>query len=112
MHDFLENYAESKSVAFEDKPIDSKFSGNDEISASKHINCYNFKDAEDTVNSFLNNVRSKSKPNTEVLIKCGFSIENLQPVPVDSGEPIVNIKYWTTDSYKKTYFIYVNLKSV
>ena len=70
----------------------------------KHSSCYNFEDGEDTVNSFLNNVRSKFKPSTEVLIKCGFSIENLQSVPVDSGEPIVSINYWTTGPHKTTYF--------
>ena len=70
------------------------FSGNVkiyEISVCKHSNYYNFEDAEDTVNTFLNNVRTKFKPNTKLLIKCGFSVVNLQLEPVDSGEPIVNI---------------------
>ena len=69
MHGFLKHYTESKGVAFEEKPIDIKLSGNVkiyQISASKHSNCYNFKDTENTANSFLNNVRSKSKSNSEV----------------------------------------------
>ena len=49
MHHSLKNYGESTSVAFEEKPIYIKFSGN-EISVSKHRNRYNFEDAEDTVN--------------------------------------------------------------
>lgn len=71
LHDILNHYAETKSVAFEDKPLDIKFSRIVkiyEILDSKHSNCYNTKDADDTLKSFLNKVRSKFKPNTEVLI--------------------------------------------
>lgn len=52
------------------------------------------------------------------IVKCGFSVENFQLVPADSGEPIANKKHGTTDPYKTTYFnmrrrfIYVNLKIV
>lgn len=37
-------------------------------------------------------------------IKCDFLIKNLQPAPTDSGEPIVNIKYWTSEPYTTNYF--------
>ena len=38
----------------------------------KHGNHYNFEDSEDAITSFLNNVKSKFKPNKEVLIKSVF----------------------------------------
>ena len=38
-----------------------------------------FGKSEEVVNDFLSNVRSNYKPNGKVMIKHGFSIENIQP---------------------------------
>lgn len=40
---------------------------------------------------FLNNVRIKFKSTRPVVIKCGFSIENLQLASLEDGEPILNV---------------------
>ena len=44
---------------------------------------------------------SKFKPNTKVLIKFGSLIENLQSAPFNTGEPIINIRYWSTDPHTR-----------
>ena len=48
------------------------------VSVNKHSDYYNFEDAEQVVDDFLRNVRSKFKPRGDVLLKCGFLIENIQ----------------------------------
>ena len=45
------------------------------------------------------NVKSKFRPNGEVMIKCGFCIENIQPAPTEYTVPILNIRYWSTEPY-------------
>ena len=38
------------------------------------------------------------------MIKCGFSIENIQPVPSEYNITILNARYWTTEPCKTTFF--------
>ena len=68
-------------MPFEDKPIDVNEHGNIvtyEILPNKYGDYYNFENAEETVNDFLKNVCSKFQITKEVILKCGFLIENIQ----------------------------------
>ena len=40
----------------------------------------------------------------EVLLKCGFLIENIQQPVQENIRPIVNTSYWTTEPFRTTYF--------
>ena len=46
---------------------------------------------------FLSNVKNKFVTNNDVIIKVGFTIENIQPSPEEIGTPIINSRYWSTD---------------
>ena len=72
---------------------------------NKYRDYYNFENAEQVADDFLSNVRSRFQPKGEVLIKCGFLTENIQPVYAQTQEnlrPIVNTRYWTTEPYKQS----------
>ena len=91
----MKHYADGKD-AFENKPIDIKYSGNiktSEISVSKQANYYNFQDEESVMNDFLDNVGSIFKASSHVIMKCSFSLKHLKLVPVeDTGSiTILNI---------------------
>ena len=76
-------------------------------------NHYNFEDAEQIVDDFLRNVRSRFKPKGQVLLKCGFLIENIQQSVQENLRPVVNTRYWTTEPFKTTCFndyIFYNLR--
>ena len=40
----------------------------------------------------------------DVSIKCGFSIQNIQPAPTNYTVAMVNVRDWSTDGYRTTYF--------
>ena len=116
-HNFLKHYSDEKSSTFENKPIEIKITGDIttyEITVGKHGEYYNFSNSDEIIEEFLLNVRSKFKSaSTGVIIKCGFSIQNIQPAPSDYTVPILNVRYLTTEPYKTTYFndfIFVSLK--
>ena len=47
-------------------------------------------------------------------MKCGFSLENLQPAPFETSAPIVNFRCWSTDPYQNTFFndfVFYSLKN-
>ena len=49
----------------------------------------------------------------DFFIKCGFSLENVQPSPAGYDTPIKNSRYWSAGTYKtKSFndFIYFNLR--
>ena len=106
-HEFLKHYDSGKEDLFEDKPTDIsetscfiKYS----ISVKKYSSSYDFHDSEKIVSDFLNNVRSKLKPSSTVLIKGSFVIENIQPAVSDNFVPLSDTRYWATDVYRATYF--------
>ena len=106
-HDFLKHYNEGEDDLFEDKPIDIEKTANllkFEITVNKHGEYYDFDNSEEVVDDFLKNVRSRFKPSGLKLIKCSFVIENTQQSVFENLTPILNIRYWTTDVYKATYF--------
>ena len=62
---------------------------------------------------FLLNVKSRIRRSAEgdFIIKCGFSLENVQPSPFENEAAIVNSRYWSTEVYQTTLFydyIYFN----
>ena len=107
-HNFLEHYSDSKNLPFEEKPIQIKnIHGltTYEISFEKHANYYNFLDPDTIIEEFLMNVRHRFKSiGEDVSIKCGFSIQNIQPAPTNYTVAMVNPRYWSTDVYRTTYF--------
>ena len=88
---------------FELKPMDMEKYGlitKYAISTYKHRNEYDFYDAESVVTDFLNNVKNRFVANNNVIIKVGFTIENIQPLPREIGTPIINSRYWSTEPYR------------
>ena len=64
---------------------------------------------------FLLNVKSRIRRSAEddFIIKCAFSLENVQPSPFENEGPIVNFRYWSTKAYQTKLFngyIYFNLR--
>ena len=54
-----------------------------------------------------------TRSNVVFFIKCGFSLENIQPSPVENDQPIKNSRYWSTEPYQTKLFndfIYLNLR--
>ena len=103
-HDFLKHYNEREDDLFEDKPIDIEKTANllkFEVTVNKY---YDFDNSEEVADDFLKYVRSRFKPSGLKLIKCSFVIENIQQSVFENLRPILNIRYWTTDVYKATYF--------
>ena len=107
-HNFLEHYDEGKKLPFAEKPIEIKtIEGltTYEISYEKHSDYYDFTASESVVDEFLFNVKNRFKSvGEDVSIKCGFSVENIQPAPTPYTVAMVNSRYWSTDVYKTTYF--------
>ena len=104
-HDFLKHYEKGLSIDFDsgdlDKPINITNAGGIkkiEIRFKEHSSFYDFFDSVAVVDSFLaqvKNVIQNYKDN--VLVRAGFSIENVQQ-PLDNySEPLVQTRYWTTE---------------
>ena len=117
-HNFLKHYKDGKDFVFEDKPISIVEIGSNirkyEIKFSEHSSFYDFFNSEKVVDDFLTNVRKKIKrTNTYFLIRCGFSIEHLQPTLDNYNEPLKNTRYWSTEPIEtKSFndFVYFNIR--
>ena len=69
-----------------------------EINYQNHSNYYDFHNSESLVDEFLLNIKNKiQKSAVNFLIRCGFSLENIQPSLEDYDEPLKNSSYWSTD---------------
>ena len=75
-----------------------------EISVNKQHKYYDFENAEQCVDDFLKNVRSRFQPKDEVLLKSGFTIENIQSTVDENLIPIINNRYWSTKPFITKYF--------
>ena len=64
------------------------------ISAYKHKDEYDFHDAESVVTDFLSNVKNRFEANNDVIIKLGYTIENIQPSAEEIRAPIINSRYF------------------
>ena len=106
-HDFLKYYADGDGEPFEDKPIEIVKTRNItkyEISVNKHANYYDFGNAQQVADDLLRNVRSKFRPRSDVLLKCGFLIENIHLSLHENSIPILSTRYWSTEPYQTRYF--------
>ena len=56
------------------------------------------------VTDFLSNVKNRFVTNNDVIIKVGFTIENIQPSPKEIGSHINDSRYWSTEPYRTRYF--------
>ena len=75
-HDFLKRYDDSQNIPFEDRPLEIKKTSaitSYKISVNKHRDYYDFENAEQVVNDFLRNVRSKFKLKRQGAVKVWVS---------------------------------------
>ena len=99
-HDFLADYHAGKN-AFEEKPVTFTNLGEIrryDITFAQHLHDYCFYDSEKLVDDFLFNVKNRvGRSNNYFLMKCGFSMENIQPPLFENEQPIRNSRYWSTE---------------
>ena len=103
-HDFLDD---GKNILFEEKPLDiSKLPGLIiySIEFQKHSDFYNFYRSEKCVDDFLKNIQHKFESNQKNWFKCSFYIENKQNSLTTNLEPLLDTRYWTTETYDGKYF--------
>ena len=106
-HEFLEHYKEGNNILFEEKPFDvSKFPIFliYSIEFQKHNDFYNFYNPDKCVNDFFKNVQYRFKSNHKNCFKCSFCIENKQNSVMNNLEPLVDTRYWSTETYDDKYF--------
>ena len=117
-HNFLKHYKDGKELISDEKPISVVEIGNNirkyEIKFNEHSSYYDFFNSEKVVDEFLSNVRRKiMRTNEYFLIRCGFSIENFQPVLDSYTEPLKDTRYWSTEPIEtKSFndFVYFNIR--
>ena len=74
------------------------------IEFKKHSSFYNFYDSEKCVDDFLRNVKYRFKSTNKKWFKCSFNIENTQNSIRPDLQPLLNTRYWTTETYDSIYF--------
>ena len=84
-----------------------------EIMFAQHSQDYDFHNLEKLVDDFLLNVKSRIRRSAEgdFIVKCGFSLENVQRSPFENEVGIVNSRYGITETYQTKFFndyIYFN----
>ena len=53
---------------------------------------------EQLVDEFLSNVKRRiARSDNDYLIRCGFSLQNVQPSPEGFDQPLTATRYWSTD---------------
>ena len=109
-HDFLKHYGRGFTAKDDDDnvPIINTIVGGIrkfEITFKEHASDYDFFDPIAVVDKFLDEVkRSVQRFNSDVLIRAGFSIENIQQ-PLDNySEPLLQTKYWSTEPLQSKSF--------
>ena len=120
-HDFLKHYDrgffENELIDFSvDKPINiTKISDIQKyvITFKEHSSSYDFFDSVTLVEDFLNSIKSRMpRYNNGVLIRAGFSIENIQEALDNYTEPLTQTKYWSTEPITtKSFNDYVYFKT-
>ena len=118
-HDFLKHYEKGLSIDFDsgdlDKPINITNVGGIkkiEIRFKEHSSFYDFFDSVAVVDSFLARVKNVIQNyKDDVLLRAGFSIENVQQ-PLDNySEPLSMTRYWTTQPIQtKSFNDFVSFK--
>ena len=112
-HDFLKHYNKGLSIDFDndddlDKPLNKIKAGDIikfEITFKEHSSDYNFYDPTTVVDSFLAQVKNAmQRYEDDVLIRAGFSIENIQQALDNYSEPLLQTRYWSTEPIKTKSF--------
>ena len=110
------HYDAGKNI-FEEKPVNYINLGEIpkyQITFAQYSHDYDFYNSEKLVDDFLLNVKNKvGRSNNVFFIKCSFSLENIQPSPFESEQPIRNSRYWSTEPQQtKSFnnFTYYNLR--
>ena len=105
-HDFLKHYDKgflhNNLIDFTvDKPLKvTKIGDIDkfEITFKEHSSSFDFFDSVGVVENFLNIVKDKIPVyRSSVLIRAGFSIENIQQALNNYTEPLTQSRYWSTE---------------
>ena len=105
-HDFLKHYEkgflDKELVDFTiERPLKVTKIGDIEkleITFEEHSSSYDFFDSVAVVENFLNIVKDKiPRYNSSVLIRAGFSIENIQQALDNYTEPLTQSRYWSTE---------------
>ena len=106
-HDFLKHYSEGKEIPFEEKPLDIiKYPALTiyQIEYKKYSNIYSFDNSAKCVDDFLQNVKQRFHATNRKWFKCSFTIQNTQNSIRSDLQPLVNTRYWTTETYDSVYF--------
>ena len=108
-HDFVKHYGAGKKSDQISKPLNVVTLGDVkkiEITFKEHSLDYNFYDSAALVDTFLAQVKDLvPRYENNVLIKAGFSIENVQQVfSKDYSDPLVQTRYWTTETFESKSF--------
>ena len=120
VHDFLKHYDRGFMESIDlnvDKPMNVTKIGDIqkfEITFKEHSSDYDFFDSVSVVEDILNSVKNKiPRYNADVLIRAGFSIENIQQ-PLDNyTESPKQTRYWSTEPIQtKSFndFVYFNTR--
>ena len=105
-HDFLKHYERGLLIDFDadadlDKPINITNVGGVrkiEITFKEHSSFYDFFDSVAVVDKFLAQVKNvMQRYENDVLLRAGFSIENVQQALDNYSEPLVQTRYWSTE---------------
>ena len=104
-HDFLKHYMIGRGNDENDddavRPLNVTSLGvikKFEITFREHSTYYDFFDSVALVDGFLAEIKNYVfRYNNDVLIRAGFSIENIQQALSDYSEPLVQTRYWSTE---------------
>ena len=106
-HDFLKHYMIGGGDGGNDddddvvRPLNVTYSGvikKFEITFKEHLSHYDFFDSVALVDGFLAEIKNYIfRYNNDVLIRAGFSIENVQQALSNYSEPLVQTRYWSTE---------------
>ena len=115
-HDFLRHYSAKISDGNDNKDKDKDKDYNQkpltlirlgsiskiEVNFKEHSPYYDFFNSEALVDSFLAQVKNLVPRNDfDMLIRAGFSIENVQPILNDDySKPLTQTRYWSTESFQ------------
>ena len=116
VHEFVKHYSDGNQELAENKPISvesnslfTKYS----INVKNFGEFYDFYDPQKVIHDFLSNVKAKFQTENDfTVIKGSFVIENIQRSGVDDILPILDTRYWSTETYTVNYFnqfLYYNL---
>ena len=119
-HNFLKHYGRGTDGDDDDDddnlPVAITYTGDItklEITFKEHSSYYNFFDSVAVVDSFLAQIKRLVKRyDNNVLIRMGFSIENVQQALDNYSKPLVQTRYWSTEPIQsKSFNDFVSFKS-